>query len=340
MAETDLNLIDCVPIDDYMRTSCSKKTHTFKLSVGDAWKISGRVCETKFSSFSTCDNICKIKKYGEKDIGDILLVEIISSEEIHCEIFVCDPNEKLLRTCRAKSYHHIEFHYIFNLFGVHVERLISAKNYELTVIGIIRLIKRSEITEICTFPSRSITAFDYLKNLADKLKSSDKNSLQEQILMTVDDYSEFVNKSILCSVSPIFDEMLMHETKKDIKIDDISANVLKSFIHFMYTGLVPNEDFDSLCELYHVGHIYKICDLQNACGDQLWSRLTVENACQLYLMSDCVDDELLKSFVKKFILVYFDKVIRTAAWQSMFLKKPHLALEIINSHDLTRQKHL
>ncbi|CAL1281593.1 unnamed protein product [Larinioides sclopetarius] len=134
--------------------------------------------------------------------------------------------------------------------------------------------------------------------------------------------------------------MLLDKTKKDIKFDGISANVLKSLVHFLYSGLVPDDCFDSICDLYHLGHKYEICDLQNACGDQLWSRLTVQNAGRLYLMSDCVDDEHLKSYVKKFIVVYFDKIIRTTAWQSMFLKKPELALEIINSHDLTRKKYL
>ncbi|KAF8792917.1 TD and POZ domain-containing protein 4 [Argiope bruennichi] len=339
MAESNFDEIYSIPIDNYMRTSYQKKTRTFKLSVGDSWKISGRVSETKFSSFSTSDNICKIKKYGEKDIGDILLVEIISSEEIHCEIFVCDPNEKLLKTSRAKSYHHIEFHYIFNLSGIHVERLLNAQDYELTVIGVIRLIKRSEITEICSFPSRSVPAFDYMKKLADKLKSSDKTSLEDQILLKANEDSKLVNKSILRAVSPIFDEMLTNKTKKELKIDNMSAAVLKSFVHFLYTGLIFVEDFESLCELYCVGHIYKVCDLQYACGDQMWSRMTVQNVCQLYIISDCVDDEPLKSYVKKFILVYFEKVVQTTGWKSMFLQKPNLALEIINSHDSTIQKY-
>ncbi|GFQ93945.1 speckle-type POZ protein [Trichonephila clavata] len=151
----------------------------------------------------------------------------------------------------------------------------------------------------CIRQGSSETAFlNYLKNLAADIKNTPDDLWKEKVYLCVGDDIVVVNKAVLCSRSPVFARMLesdMREKKENsIKIDDVNIEVIRGLVSFLYSGIVPVMDIDSLLNLYYIGSKYDITELSHECRHLLVSKFNTENVCKTLKLSLIYNDDYLK----------------------------------------------
>lgn len=88
--------------------------------------------------------------------------------------------------------------------------------------------------------------------------------------IVVEDTEIPVHKAILALYSPVFEAMFSHNDTKEaqekkVVISDVEADVMRGFLHFVYTGVKPEENFlspsllavaDKVCILANVYYNY------------------------------------------------------------------------------------
>ncbi|KAF8770451.1 Speckle-type POZ protein like [Argiope bruennichi] len=140
---------------------------------------------------------------------------------------------------------------------------------------------------------------EYLNSLKADLKQYSGASSKEIVNLRVGEETECASKTILCLRSPVFAKMFENDMKElkhnTVTITDIKMTVLRVLVSFLYSGLLPDLDFDFSCHLYYAADKYDIKDLQLACITLLVSKASLENLFQLLKLSLSHNDELLKS---------------------------------------------
>lgn len=98
--------------------------------------------------------------------------------------------------------------------------------------------------------------------------------------------------------------MLAHDTKEAqesrIIIEDISADVFKQLLAFMYTGKVMAID-ENPADLLVAANKYGLDRLKCLCEQALSSQLTVSNSAAMLILADMHNANQLKDFIIDFI---------------------------------------
>ncbi|CAL1299423.1 unnamed protein product [Larinioides sclopetarius] len=140
-----------------------------------------------------------------------------------------------------------------------------------------------------------------LRSLAAVLRNSSESSLKEKVVLRVDEETQTVSKAVLCGLSPVFAKMFENDTREVnnnvVTITDIKMNVLKVLISFLYTGKLPDCDFDMLCDLYYAADKYDFAELRQICVDLIIPQISMENMHCVMKLAFAHGDELLKSTV-------------------------------------------
>ncbi|GFT37018.1 speckle-type POZ protein B [Trichonephila clavipes] len=176
------------------------------------------------------------------------------------------------------------------------------------------------------------------QKLSEDLKSMYKNSLNVDCVLEVGIERIQVNSSILAARSPVFRTMFHHDeeqnTLRPVEIEYVQPRVMKRLLEFLYTGTI--EDFatdlthDELCGLYYEADTYEVMDLRKMCGNTLMSKASVDNAAELYLSADLIEDYDLKSQVLNFIRLNFESIVLSYGWEEFKNEEIQLAEEILS----------
>lgn len=92
----------------------------------------------------------------------------------------------------------------------------------------------------------------------------------------------------------MFQHEMMTETREGrVVIDDMTPNVLKELLRFLYCGQVQNMK-DMCLDLFKVAEKYDIQMLKNQCELALIQNIDYQNAMSMYMIGDMYNGEVLK----------------------------------------------
>lgn len=151
--------------------------------------------------------------------------------------------------------------------------------------------------------------------------------------ITCDENTFHVHKNILSCRSKVFAAMLQSNMVEGIsgkiKVHDIKATVLRVFLRYLYTGIVPQFDVDIAKELYEVGDQFAVEELKDACSQFLSSHLTQNNSYEILVLADRHGDYNLRSNVIAYI-VHNRMPLQHGSWPNFCESQPQLANKVLN----------
>jgi len=105
-----------------------------------------------------------------------------------------------------------------------------------------------------------------------------------------------VHRAVLAANSKVFERMLESEMKESserrVVLRGVSAKAARAFLEFLYTGALPNEDFEAsnvasgrisyLSDLMYLAEQYEAPNLTTICASQLARLLCKENVAEIF----------------------------------------------------------
>jgi hypothetical protein len=129
---------------------------------------------------------------------------------------------------------------------------------------------------------------------------------------------------ILILRSPVFSVMLsknmLEKSTKEIHITDISYNVMKELIYYMYTDTCNNDAMENYTgDLLGVACKYQIIGLENICSNYLVNQLSINTAINTLILAELYDAKQLKKRCLYFISQHA-KIIMQLEGENFFTK--------------------
>ncbi|GBN04707.1 Speckle-type POZ protein [Araneus ventricosus] len=173
--------------------------------------------------------------------------------------------------------------------------------------------------------------FSNLKKLTAAFRNSSELTLKEKVLLRVGEETE----AVLCTRSPVFAKMFendMKELKENmVAVEDIKMPVLKALVSFLYTGKLPNYNFDFLCDLYYASDKYDIPELRQVCIDLLLPNILLENIFRALKLAFLHNIE--RFTVMTLMAANIGTLVSTNAWTNLITDEPEIAVEVLNFFD-------
>jgi len=162
-----------------------------------------------------------------------------------------------------------------------------------------------------------------------------ENELFSDVTVSAEGTRFKVHKGILAARSPVFAAMFGPQTLEGknnrVKITDISAEVLRKFLRFIYTDEVT--DLDSMAiDLFSVADKYAVNRLKVMCEEALFKNICVESAADTYILASLHSSEELKAHTKDFICRHLAEVKQTPGWKSLTDTHPQLVIDMFCNH--------
>lgn len=121
-----------------------------------------------------------------------------------------------------------------------------------------------------------------------------------------------VHKNILGISSPVFSAMFDHQMQEkqtnELIIPDLSADAIKEFLEFIYTGNPPESSLNAM-DLYKAAEKYQIERLPSIAESLILDEVTTENAVDVHSLGFLYDNEPLQSAAIKALSSMFPNVI-------------------------------
>jgi len=125
------------------------------------------------------------------------------------------------------------------------------------------------------------------------------------------------HKFLLSARSPVFATMfssgMLETTGRTVHITDVDVEVMKKFLHFVYTTEFTDVKQDA-AELLVVAEKYSVAALKHLCEDHLSEELSEENAAALLLLAHVHDAADLRRRAADFIIRNRAAVMRSEGW--------------------------
>lgn len=131
-----------------------------------------------------------------------------------------------------------------------------------------------------------------------------------------DEYDKIpAHKSILSSVSPVFDAMFYgsHKQSGDIKIVDSTPAAFKEFLQFFYRSTVKLTA-ENVPEVMYLGKEYMLNDCLNACTDFCEATLTLDNICWGYELAILFELDALRRFCERKISEHTKEIFQSSSF--------------------------
>jgi len=143
-----------------------------------------------------------------------------------------------------------------------------------------------------------------------------------------------VHKCILAARSIVFAAMLNHDTEEAqkgvLEIKDLDYDVVQEMLNYLYCGRC-NRLNELGADLLVAADKYSLPDLKARCEKALIKALTIENACELLILSDAHSATQLKERTVEYVVRNSFEVTRTSGWQLLLKQRPELVTEVVQS---------
>ncbi|KAJ8673316.1 hypothetical protein QAD02_004578 [Eretmocerus hayati] len=153
---------------------------------------------------------------------------------------------------------------------------------------------------------------DKFEELLEKHKFSD-------VTLKVEGKELLVHKSIVASGSPVFEAMFTHPMKESeensVEIPDITFNVMKELLRFIYAARVKNLD-EVADGLLVAAEKYSIENLKMICENHLSDKLSVENVMQFVDLANVHNASFLKKKCMGFINDHVKELVEAPLFDS------------------------
>lgn len=168
-----------------------------------------------------------------------------------------------------------------------------------------------------------------LKNNFESILSDESHS---DVTISIKGKTLCAHKNILTTRSKVFAGMLQYEMREsntnNIVISDISYDVMKEVLRFIYSGKVA--DLAKIAkELLVAADKYDLWILKARCEEALWINVNIENACETLGIASLYNCSKLKSDTIDFILKNMKDIIGTNGFKELKLYNSNLLEEII-----------
>ena len=136
------------------------------------------------------------------------------------------------------------------------------------------------------------------------------------------------HKVILSSKSPVFAAMFEHDMMENrlniVKIQDLSYEVLKKMLNYMYTGEVDLKDISLLA----AAEKYELLDLKRKCELQLCEEINQNNVLEYLKYADLYNADNLKKKTIEFFVSNHDNIIKTEEFKNFCTECSHIHIEL------------
>lgn len=138
------------------------------------------------------------------------------------------------------------------------------------------------------------------------------------------------HKAILAARSPVFAAMFEHNMKErrlnKVVITDVTDDVFREMLRFIYTGKVQN--LPNMADtLLAAADKYDLERLKIMCEEALCTNLSVENAATVLILADLHNAEQLKAQTIDFINTHASEVMDSGSWTNLIQTHPYLVAE-------------
>eukprot|EP01126_Amoeba_proteus_P049147 TRINITY_DN5727_c0_g2_i6.p1 TRINITY_DN5727_c0_g2~~TRINITY_DN5727_c0_g2_i6.p1 ORF type:complete len:286 (-),score=55.05 TRINITY_DN5727_c0_g2_i6:119-976(-) len=127
----------------------------------------------------------------------------------------------------------------------------------------------------------------------------------------------YAHKIILCSRSEVFKAMLLNDHKEggsdEIVLQDISNDVLKKLLLFLYTDTVDING-ETVLELFCAADKYNLPRLKYMCEVFMQENICLENVCTILEAADSYHANLLRAECIRWILANFGVVLSSPSY--------------------------
>ncbi|CAL1292790.1 unnamed protein product [Larinioides sclopetarius] len=140
-----------------------------------------------------------------------------------------------------------------------------------------------------------------------------------------------VHTLILSARSPVFKAMFSKDMKEKfngcVDVSDLEDETVRRFLLYLYSDQLEDLRWSDAFQLFIAADKYAIISLRDICSTVLKNKLTLENACEILVLSDLHQDEDLKEITQKFILKNARVIFKSEEWQIFADENSKLALE-------------
>ena len=130
----------------------------------------------------------------------------------------------------------------------------------------------------------------------------------------------YAHKAVLAARSPVFAKMFEHDlqesTTNSVTLSDITPEVFKELLTYIYTGQAPNiqvlaGDLLNAAEKYQLDHLKVMCERQMSYG------LQVDNAAETLVLAHTYRANQLKKNALMYIIKHRNEVRETKDWEKV-----------------------
>ncbi|RAL48147.1 unnamed protein product [Cuscuta campestris] len=143
------------------------------------------------------------------------------------------------------------------------------------------------------------------------------------------------HRAVLASRSPVFRAMLENEMEESlsgtIKISDVSYDVLRSFVNYMYTAETCLDECMAF-DLLVLAEKYEVKHLKTYCEKFLISKLNWENSLLNYAFAHQHNAKSLVEAALALIMVNMDKLSKREEYTELVEKDPRLVVELYEAY--------
>jgi len=159
------------------------------------------------------------------------------------------------------------------------------------------------------------------------------NEDSSDITIICDDEKFPCHKFILSSRSDVFKTMLeMTDFKEQqdgmIRIDDVSAKTMRTFLKFVYKDDLEIEEID--CNLLIAAEKYNFKKLFNICLKQVTKMIKADTVMEIIIAAYLIDNELLLQEASKFIFKNRGSIRKCELWDQIKSKHPAIAAKVMD----------
>ncbi|GMT00026.1 hypothetical protein PENTCL1PPCAC_22200, partial [Pristionchus entomophagus] len=176
------------------------------------------------------------------------------------------------------------------------------------------------------------------KQLADDYTKLFREEMLTDFSIRVGDKDIRTHRAVLAARSPVFCAMLTHTDTNEAKlgimhITDMEADVVVEMLAYVYSGRCSKDIGEMAGDLLIAADKYRLDELKQHCECSLIEQISVDNVCQLLVLSDMYRAHKLREYSLNFITHRTKLVTSTPGWVDILKSHPNLVTDIVNGFD-------
>jgi len=146
-----------------------------------------------------------------------------------------------------------------------------------------------------------------------------------------EDGREFaVHKCILGAHSDVFRALFdaqyaIESERSALRIKEFSSDAIAAMLEYIYTGCCSSFTTCRPDELLGLAEKYNLAYLKGCCEEQLMSKVSTENVCEMFVVADLYRAPSLKQVALTYVANFRKEVTNSQSWAQLKEKEPALA---------------